>query len=104
MAAQRDTEIRRDLRDVQADQAGLRDRQEELEDRLLAAPAARVLRRQRARGTSSSFLPPRPRLRTLAGKNSSHARWMISPGLPSEIDRPQRVSGKSHINDRFVPG
>ena len=40
MAAQRDTEIRRDLRDVQVDQAALRDRQEELEDRLLAAPAA----------------------------------------------------------------
>ena len=40
MAAQRDTEIRRDLREVQVDQAALRDRQEELEDRLLAAPAA----------------------------------------------------------------
>ena len=40
MAAQRDTEIRRDLRDVQVDQAALRNRQEELEDRLLSAPAA----------------------------------------------------------------
>lgn len=40
MAAQRDTEIRRDNREVQVDQAALRDRQEELEDRLLAAPAA----------------------------------------------------------------
>lgn len=40
MAAQRDTEIRRDIREVQVDQAALRDRQEELEDRLLAAPAA----------------------------------------------------------------
>ena len=40
MAAQRDTEIRRDLREVQVDQAALRDRQEELENRLLAAPAA----------------------------------------------------------------
>ena len=40
MAAQRDTEIRRDLHDVQADQAALRGRQEELESFLLAAPAA----------------------------------------------------------------
>jgi hypothetical protein len=40
MAAQRDAEIRRDIREVQVDQAALRGRQEELEDRLLAAPAA----------------------------------------------------------------
>jgi len=40
MAAQRDTEIRRDLHDVQVDQAALRGRQEELENLLLAAPAA----------------------------------------------------------------
>ena len=40
MAAQRDTEIRRDLHDVQADQAALRGRQEELENCLLAASAA----------------------------------------------------------------
>jgi hypothetical protein len=40
MAAQRDTEIRRDLHEVQADQAALRDRQEELENFLDAAPAA----------------------------------------------------------------
>ena len=40
MAAQRDTEIRRDLQDVHADQAALRNRQEELENFLLAAPAA----------------------------------------------------------------
>jgi hypothetical protein len=39
MAAQRDAEIRRDIREVQVDQAALRDRQEELEDRLLAAAA-----------------------------------------------------------------
>ena len=39
MAAQRDTEIRRDLHDVQADQAALQGRQEELEIFLLAAPA-----------------------------------------------------------------
>jgi hypothetical protein len=40
LAAQRDTEIRRDLHDVQVDQAALRDRQEELENFLDAAPAA----------------------------------------------------------------
>ncbi len=40
MAAQRDTEIRRDLHDVRVDQEALRDRQRELEDHLLAAPAA----------------------------------------------------------------
>ena len=40
MAAQRDTEIRRDLHGVQVDQAALRDRQEELENFLDAAPAA----------------------------------------------------------------
>lgn len=39
MAAQKDTEIRRDLHEVQADQAALRDRQEELESLLLAARA-----------------------------------------------------------------
>jgi hypothetical protein len=40
MAAQRATEIRRRLHEVQADQAALRHRQEELEHFLLAAPAA----------------------------------------------------------------
>ena len=39
MAAQRDTEIRRTLHDVQVDQAALRSRQEELENFLDAAPA-----------------------------------------------------------------
>jgi hypothetical protein len=40
MAAQRDTEVRRDLYQVQADQTSLRNRQEELENFLEAAPAA----------------------------------------------------------------
>jgi hypothetical protein len=40
LAAQRDTEFRRDIREVQVDQEALRGRQEELEGRLLAAPAA----------------------------------------------------------------
>jgi hypothetical protein len=40
MAAQKDTKIRRDLREVQIDQAALRARQEKLETLLLAAPAA----------------------------------------------------------------
>jgi hypothetical protein len=40
IAAQKDTEIRRDLREVQVDQAALRARQEKLETLLLAAPAA----------------------------------------------------------------
>lgn len=39
MAAQKGTEIRRELHEVQADQAALRDRQEELENFLLVAPA-----------------------------------------------------------------
>jgi hypothetical protein len=39
MAAQKSTEIRRRLREVQADQAELHHRQEELEHFLLAAPA-----------------------------------------------------------------
>ena len=40
MAAQKSTEIRRRLHEVQADQAALRHRQEELEHFMLAAPAA----------------------------------------------------------------
>ena len=40
MAAQKSTEIRRRLYEVQADQAALRHRQEELESFLIAAPAA----------------------------------------------------------------
>ena len=40
MAAQQATKIRRELHDVQADQAALRERQEELEHQLAAAPAA----------------------------------------------------------------
>ena len=40
MAAQKDTQMRRDLREVQVDQAALRARQEKLETLLLAAPAA----------------------------------------------------------------
>jgi hypothetical protein len=39
MAAQQSTEIRRRLHEVQADQAALRQRQEEFESFLLAAPA-----------------------------------------------------------------
>jgi hypothetical protein len=39
MNAQHDTEIRRRLREVQADQAALKERQEELEKFLIAAPA-----------------------------------------------------------------
>ena len=39
MAAQKSTEIRRRLREVQADQEALRERQEEFERFLLAAPA-----------------------------------------------------------------
>jgi hypothetical protein len=39
MNAQRETEIRRSLHEVQADQAALRERQEELETLLLSAPA-----------------------------------------------------------------
>lgn len=39
MAAQKSTEIRRRLHEVQADQAALRHRQEEFESFLLAAPA-----------------------------------------------------------------
>jgi hypothetical protein len=39
MAAQKSTEIRRRLHEVQADQAALRRRQEEFESLLLAAPA-----------------------------------------------------------------
>lgn len=40
MAAQKDTEIRRDSRQVQVDRAALQARQEELEAFLLLAPAA----------------------------------------------------------------
>jgi hypothetical protein len=40
LTAQRETEIRRDLHDVQVDQAAIRDRQQELENFLDAAPAA----------------------------------------------------------------
>jgi hypothetical protein len=40
MAAQKATEIRRHLAAIEADQAALRDRQEELEKFLLASPAA----------------------------------------------------------------
>ena len=40
MAAQKNTEIRRDLQKVQVDQAALRARRKELEALLLAAPAA----------------------------------------------------------------
>ena len=39
MAAQKSTETRRHLRNVEADQAGLRDRQEALEVMLFSAPA-----------------------------------------------------------------
>ena len=40
MVAQKETEIRRALHDVQADQEALRQRQAELESHLFAAPAA----------------------------------------------------------------
>ncbi len=39
MAAQKATEVRRLLAEVEADQKGLRERQEELETQLIAAPA-----------------------------------------------------------------
>src|SRR3954454_13066980 len=53
-----DTEIRRDIREVQVDQAALRDRQEELGNFLLAAPAATSADEARVRGTLFSSLPP----------------------------------------------
>jgi hypothetical protein len=40
MAAQKSTEVRRLLKEIQADQAGIRARQEEIETFLSAAPAA----------------------------------------------------------------
>ena len=40
MVAQRDTDIRRNLHEIQVDQAALRDRQEELENFLDAVPAS----------------------------------------------------------------
>jgi hypothetical protein len=40
MAAQKATDLRRQLANVEADQSALRRRQDELEDHLLAAPAA----------------------------------------------------------------
>jgi hypothetical protein len=40
MSAQKDTQIRRHLHEVQADQASLRERQSELEKFLVSAPAA----------------------------------------------------------------
>jgi len=42
MAAQKATDIRRRLHEVQADQAAVRQRQEEFEKYLLAAPAATI--------------------------------------------------------------
>ncbi len=51
MAAQKDTKIRRDLREVQIDQAALRARQEKLETLLLAAPAATWLEAAARPGT-----------------------------------------------------
>ena len=94
MAAQRDTEIRRDLHDVQTDQAALRGRQEELENFLDAAPAAtRAEAARRARGTFCSCSPPPPRLRTPAGNGSSPARSTTSPALPSNRLVPPRAIG-----------
>jgi hypothetical protein len=78
MAAQRDTEIRRDLHDVPADQAALRGRQEELENFLLAASGA-----TRAEAAASvryliELFAATPEARDPVDKSSSPARSTTS--------------------------
>src|SRR4051794_23200798 len=84
MAAQRDTEIRRDLHEVQADQAALQGRQEELENFLDAAPAATRAEAAACARYLLQLFAATPRLRTHAGSGSSLARLTILPASLSE--------------------
>src|SRR4051794_6948544 len=84
MADQRDTEIRRDIHEVQADQAALRDRQEELENFLDAAPAATRAEAVACARYLLQLFAATLRLRTHADNGSSPVRLTISPASPSD--------------------
>ena len=108
MAAQRDTEIRRDIREVQVDQAALRDRQEELEDRLLAAPAA-----TRADAAASAPKPPWNQNRASIAAFPSAAEGARRAGcrattihpawLPPILRSSVQISEASSVPLRIVP-
>jgi hypothetical protein len=68
MAAQKATELRRLLADVETDQKALRVRQEELESHLLASPAANWHEAAEKAAISSICLLHRYRHRIRAGK------------------------------------
>jgi hypothetical protein len=89
MAAQKATDLRRLLADVEANEAALRLRQDELETQLIAAPAANWEEAAgKARYLLNLFAATRPR-KTHAGKHSSRPCSLIFGGSrPSPSEQP----------------
>ena len=99
MAAQKSTELRRELREVQADQAASRDRQEEMERRLLAAPAAtRAEAAAKARYLIQLFATT-PDAQDPRRQNSSLARSKISRASLIEF----QISGENRQTLSLFP-
>jgi hypothetical protein len=99
MAAQKATDLRRLLADVEANEAALRLRQDELEAHLIAAPAANWEEAAgKARYLLNLFAATRPR-KTHAGKHSSRPCSLIFGGSrPSPSEQPGNCAAQ------FTPG
>jgi hypothetical protein len=81
MTAQKATDLRRLLAEVETNERALRQRQDELESHLVAAAAGRKLPRRRA--IFSSFFPRRPQQRIPGDRSCSPPCSMISSGFPT---------------------
>ena len=93
MAAQKATDIRRVIAEVEANAKLLRDTQGVVEVQLLAVPRPGPKRRQR-RVTSSISIRPVSRHRIPITVTSWRRCWPTSPGLPGRADE----AGLNHLH------
>jgi hypothetical protein len=97
MAAQKATDLRRLLANVEADQSALRRRQDELEARLLTAPAANWREAaEKARYLLNLFAATLTSSRIRADKSSSQPCLPISSGSPANRKSHRRGSDAVH--------
>ena len=99
MAAQKSTEIRRRLHEVQADQAALRHRQEDFERHALAALDSSPRTFQRKAGSNiAPLLQPRPKSSTEQRGRGTRIPLGGVAGLP---DRPELHRGAGEFPSIF---
>ena len=92
MAAQKATDLRRLLAEVEANEAALRLRQDELESQLIAAPAANWKRPPGRRAIFSTSLLLRCPRRTHAGKRSSRRFSLIFSGSRPDLSAQRAIA------------